>query len=69
MPKQVVRLYKLEKKDKEIIQAYLHSEITCREAAASFGMTTHNFKCKVASIFRQLVSDGTLDITSELSSY
>lgn len=69
MPKQVVRLYKLDKKHKEIIEAYLHSEITGNEAAHSFGMTRQNFKGMVASILRQMVTEGSLSITKPLSNY
>lgn len=69
MPKQLARRYQLSKKQKEIIAAYLHDEITGIEAADAFKMTRQNFKGMVASIFQDLVRGGDLEITKSLSTY
>ena len=67
--RKVARLYELTIADKEIIEQYLHSEVTGNEAAAYFKMTRQNFKGMVATIVKKMVTEGVLDFSKQLKSY
>jgi hypothetical protein len=69
MPKKLFKVYQLDQKDKEIIAAWLHSEIPANEAGAEFGMTRDNFKGMVATIIKKMVTEGSLDISKQLNNY
>lgn len=65
----VKTVYKLDPKNKEIIAAYLHGEITQSEAARAFGVKRQNFATIVTGIFRHMVATKAIDITNALKTY
>ncbi len=65
----ITRPYKLDKAEKEIIETYLHGEITQAEAAKAFGVKRQNFSGIIASITRHMVMEGTINFSSAFKKY
>lgn len=69
MQKRPFKVYELDRKHKEIISAWLHSEIPATEASREFSMDRDDFKGMVATIFKKMVTEGSLDINKQLNEY